>query len=465
MNKTPAFFLVTFTVVLLAFLVLIKTYNRNSPEYLFEAPLVSTSNVHESSHSLLQGSEKDIVFIENLGQIKDTKGEKRPDILFFARFEGVDMYMTKSGISYVFRNAGSGCYRLDMEFAGMNKDITIKREHSVDQKYNYYTAEYPDGISPRAYRKLILENIYEGIDLVYYEKEGRMKYDFILKAGADAGKIKMRYEGAGSMDIDNNGSVIISTPMGEIREEKPYTYSSNTGSEIESRYQLKDNMVQFDIAEYDKSGEIIIDPVRLWSTYYGGSNSDRGNDICTDNSGNLYVTGRTVSTDFPTHTLSGAYNQAAYGGGYDDVFILKFNNSGARIWATYYGGSGGDAGHSICTDNSGNLYVTGRTYSTDFPTQALTGAYNQTTSGGSWDAFILKFNSNGARLWATYYGGSDWDEGYSICKDNSGNLYVTGEAAGSDFPTQILTGAYNQSASGGGQDIFIIKFDNTDARI
>ncbi|MCK4819171.1 hypothetical protein KA005_25590, partial [bacterium] len=135
-----------------------------------------------------------------------------------------------------------------------------------------------------------MENIYEGIDLVYYEKEGRMKYDFILKAGADAGKIKMKYKGTGSMNIDNNGNVIVTTPMGEIREEKPYTYSRNTGSEIESRYHLKNNTVLFDIAGYDDSEEIIIDPVRLWATYYGGS-GDEGlwdilrSGICTDNSG------------------------------------------------------------------------------------------------------------------------------------------------------------------------------------
>ncbi len=249
--------------------------------------------------------------------------------------------MTNSGISYVFRNAESGYYRLDMEFVGMNKNINIKKELAVEQQYNYYTPEYPDGISPRAYKKVTMENIYEGIDLVYYEKEGRMKYDFILKAGADAGKIKMKYKGASSMNIDNNGNVIITTPMGEIREGKPYTYSGTTGSEIESRYRVKNNTVLFDIAEYDESEDIIIDPLRQWATYYGGSRNDIGTSICTDNSGNLYVTGRTKSSDFPTQTLTGAYNQTTYGGGTWDVFILKFNSSGARIWATYYGGSVG----------------------------------------------------------------------------------------------------------------------------
>ena len=466
MNRTTAFFSVTFAVVLFAILSLDTTYDRHNGVYSFKAPSVSTLNTKEYSQSILQNSEKDIVFIENLGQIKDTKGEKRPDILFLTRSQGVDMYMTNLGITYVFRNAESSCYRLDMEFVGMNKNINIKKELAVEQQFNYYTPEYPNGISPKAYKKLTIENIYEDIDLVYYEKEGRMKYDFIIKAGADAGKIKMKYKGARSIDIDNNGSVIVTTPMGEIREGKPYTYSRNTGSEIESRYQVKNNMVLFDIAEYDESEDIIIDPIRIWATYYGGSGYERGFGICTDNSGNLYVTGRTSSSNFPTQTLTGAYNQTTYGGGGYDAFILKFNSSGARIWATYYGGSGFERGNGICTDNSGNLYVTGKTASSNFPTQTLTGAYNQTTyGGGNYDAFILKFNNSGARIWATYYGGSGTDGGWVICTDNSGNLYVTGGTTSSNFPTQTLTGAYNQTTYGGGiYDAFILKFDSSCVR-
>jgi len=211
----------------------------------------------------------------------------------------------------------------------------------------------------------------------------------------------------------------------------------------------------FDIAEYEKSEDIIIDPIRVWATYYGGSGSEGGGegDICTDSSGNLYVTGRTASTDFPTQNLTGAYNQTTYGGDDFDAFIVKFNNSGARIWATYYGGNSWDGGTAICTDNSGNIYITGRTDSYDFPIQTLTGAYNQPSHGGERDAFILKFNSSGERIWATYYGGSDEDIGWCICTDNSANLYVTGNTQSSNFPTQSLEGAYNQTTLG-----YVIQF-------
>ena len=110
-----------------------------------------------------------------------------------------------------------------------------------------------------------------------------------------------------------------------------------------------------------------------------------------------------------------------------DAFILKFNSDGERLWATYYGGNDSDEGNSICTDNLNNVYIIGETQSTDFPTLSLTGAYNQATLGDTLDVFILKFDSNGVRQWATYYGGSELDRGFDVCTDSSNNLYVSGE--------------------------------------
>ncbi len=462
----------------------------NSKKILRE-PSTSATNTQESMQNIMQYSGKDIVFIENLGQVRGSEGEIRPEVLFLTRSQGVDMYITSSGMTYVFRKTEgdlpefanryknkvpepkTSIYRLDMKFAGMNKNFKIKKESAIKQQFNYYTPEYPNGVSPKAYKKVTLENIYDGIDLVYYEKEGKMKYDFILKAGADAGNIKMKYKGAERVYLDKNGSIVVTTPMGEIREEKPYTYSRNTNKTIESRFGVKDNVVRFDLAEYNKNEDIVIDPFRRWATYYGGSGNEYGLGICRDNSDNIYITGYTASTeDFPTQEQAGAHNQTTYGGGDKDAFILKFNSSGERIWATYYGGSDIDYGYGICTDDSGNLYVTGATESTDFPTQTLEGAYNQTNMTGIYeDLFILKFNSSGERLWATFYGGDSWDgwdEGFGNCisADNSGNFYITGMTCSSDFPTQILPGAYNEeNLLGGSRDAFLLKFDSNCSRL
>lgn len=154
--------------------------------------------------------------------------------------------------------------------------------------------------------------------------------------------------------------------------------------------------MRFDVAEYDKDEDIVIDPYRLWATYYGGNLHDEGYDICTDNFGNIYVTGCTASKDFPLKVLEGAYNDTMTGQYHNtQVYILKFNSNGERLWATYYGGGQGDFGFSMCTDNSYILYVTGYTtggYGLKFPLQELPGAYNQDGVAGERDAFILKFS-------------------------------------------------------------------------
>ena len=168
----------------------------------------------------------------------------------------------------------------------------------------------------------------------------------------------------------------------------------------------------------------------LYSTYLGGSIPDYGNGIAVDTSGNAYVTGYTSSSDFPT--TPGAF-QTTYT--YVDAFVTKLNATGTGLlYSTYLGGSGGDLGWGIAVDTSGNAYVTGQAQSsTDFPTTA--GAF-QTTYGGREDVFVTKLNSAGPNLlYSTYLGGSDFDYGNGIAVDFSGNAYVTGVTYSDDFPT------------------------------
>jgi hypothetical protein len=168
----------------------------------------------------------------------------------------------------------------------------------------------------------------------------------------------------------------------------------------------------------------------VYSTFLGGSSGDQGRGIAVDGSGNAYVTGFTGSTNFPT-TL-GAF-QTSYGGN-GDAFVTKLNPAGSAplVYSTYLGGSNEDVGGGIAVDSSGNAYVTGYTFSTNFPT---TSNAFQPTSGGAPDAFVTKLNPGGAPLvYSSYLGGSGFDRAFGIAVDSFGNAYVTGDTSGS-FPT------------------------------
>jgi uncharacterized protein (TIGR03382 family) len=186
-----------------------------------------------------------------------------------------------------------------------------------------------------------------------------------------------------------------------------------------------------------------------WSSFLGGSDSEVGRDVAVDGSGNVYVTGVTESADFPT---PGGFD--ATRGGPQDAFVTKVNANGQSLaWSSYLGGLGTDEGYGIAVDGSGNVYVTGRTSSTDFPTP---GGFDTTFGGNNYyDAFVTKVNANGQSLaWSSYLGGSARDEGRGIAVDGSGNVYVTGVTESTDFPA---TGGFDTTFGGGTSDAFVVK--------
>ncbi len=194
----------------------------------------------------------------------------------------------------------------------------------------------------------------------------------------------------------------------------------------------------------------------VYSTYLGGTGYDFSAGIAVDTAGNAYVTGYTSSTDFPT--TAGAY-QTSYGGGDYDAFVTKLNPTGtALVYSTYLGGTGFDQGTGIAVDTTGNVYVTGITGSTNFPTTP--GAFQSTYAGGSYDAFVTKLNPTGTALvYSTYLGGTSVDEGTGIAVDTAGNTFVTGYTGSTDFPT--TAGAFQTSLGSLGGNAFVTKLNST----
>ena len=200
----------------------------------------------------------------------------------------------------------------------------------------------------------------------------------------------------------------------------------------------------------------------VYSTYLGGNansasataTGDFGYSVAVDGSGNAYVTGYAVSTNFPT--TAGAF-QTAGGGTWDDVFVSKLNAGGsALVYSTYVGGSQVDEGYAIAVDGSGNAYVTGITQSSNFPIVAA----RQGSNGGNGDAFAFKLNAAGSALaYSTFLGGIGTDAGYGIAVDAAGNSYVAGVSQSANFPLQGSLQLYNGGVASSSGDAFVTKYN------
>jgi len=188
-----------------------------------------------------------------------------------------------------------------------------------------------------------------------------------------------------------------------------------------------------------------------WTASYGGSDEETGSSASVDPEGNPLATGWTSSTDFP---CPGSAYDTSHNGSRDAVLIKFSSDNTGAWWATYFGGGNIDQGLGVAADSEGNVFITGRTQSSDFPTTE--GAYDESWNGGSADAFVAKFDTDGGLLWSTYLGGSEGDHGFGVAADSNGNVYVVGETGSSDFPT--TEGAYDRMWNGGVVDVFVAKF-------
>jgi hypothetical protein len=349
---------------------------------------------------------------------------------------------------------------LRMKLRNANPAAKIAGTDKLAGTSNYFIGNDPEKwrTNVPTYRKVKYEGIYPGVDLVYYGNQRQLEYDFIVAPGADPRRIAFDVSGANRIHRDGHGDLVFKTGEDETRWHKPVAYQEKDGSRqlVAAHYAITDtNRVGFEVAKYDASRPLYIDPL-IYSTYLGGSGYDYGSSIAVDTTGIAYVTGGTYSTDFPIV----APLQSTGGGTYEDVFVSKLNPAGsALIYSTYLGGSGDDIGYGIAVDGAGNAYVTGRTASTNFPTMNPLQAAN----GGGANAFVAKIDATGATLvYSTYLGGSAFDFGSGIAVDGAGNAYVTGDANSADFPTvNPLQPIYG----GGGSDAFVSKVNPAGAAL
>jgi hypothetical protein len=354
------------------------------------------------------------------------------------------------------------CAVLRMKLVKANPAAKVTGVDELAGTSNYFIGNDPAKwrTNVPTYAKVKYEGIYSGIDLVYYGNQRQLEYDFIVGPGADPHRIAFDVRGAKRIRRDEHGDLVLKLDEGEIRWHKPVVYQVKNGArqEIAARYAITDtNRVGFDIAGYDASRQLYIDPL-IYSTYLGGSSGDGSYAIGVDSAGNAYVTGVTSSPDFPV--TSGAFQTTIDAGG--SAFVTKFNPTGsALVYSTYLGGSGADYGQGIAVDTSGYAYLTGYTSSPDFP--VTPGAF-QTTCGNPNpgycnNVFVTKLNPTGSALvYSSYLGGSGTDTGYGVALDSADDAYVTGRTTSTDFPTTL--GAF-QTTLKGSNNAFVSKINPT----
>jgi PKD repeat protein len=306
------------------------------------------------------------------------------------------------------------------------------------------------------YSQGLFRDAWDGIDLVYKVTDGGLKYEMVVRPGADPTDIALDVSGHTGMTVDARGDLVIDTVAGVVTDRGLVAfYADDPSDTVGCAFQLLgDDGYGFRLDDFDPSRTLVIDPL-VYSTFVGGGAGELEEPVAgvaVDAAGRALVAGQTNTTDFPVTT--GAFQTSNAGGG-TDLFVLRMAADGSDVeWSTYLGGTGADFPYDMALDGGGLPVVVGRTNSTDFPTSA--GSIDPDHTGSDHQGFLLKLDGNGAGLaYSTYLGGNMTDEITSLVLDDADNVYLAGNTLSKDLPT--TTGAAFPNHTGFSFDAFVAK--------
>ncbi|MCW5982820.1 MAG: SBBP repeat-containing protein [Bryobacteraceae bacterium] len=386
-------------------------------------------------------------------------GQTAPEVRYLARSAGQIIYFTDSGVVFQVRGSKNDA-AVVMKFAGGGK-LDPKAETMLPGRVHYLTAGSVTGRNGLpTFSRLRCRGVYPGVDLVFYGTEGRLEYDFVLAAGADPGKLRVVFEGAEAIRIDEAGDLVVSTAAGPMRQHAPVAYQRTAEGRrtVNVAYALETpDRVSFRLGAYDRTRALTVDPVISFSTFLGGSGMDDARAVAVDAQGSVYVAGTTASANFPvTSGAVGPSYQAGQTPG--DVFVARLDANGASVrYATFIGGTRTDVATSIAVDSTGAVYIGGYTDSQDFPVSAGAFQRQNRSFGAFTEGFVAKLSSDGSGLvYSTYLGQTFTERVNAIAVDASGNAFLAGATDSSNFPT--TPGAFHSlTCTGGGFRAFVTK--------
>lgn len=447
----------------------------------------------------------------------ENRGLAAEPVRFLSRGPGYAVFLAPDEAILALPHRGSASAQagprlsslLRMRLQGADAQAKVSGEGRLSGRSHYLVG--PDSSAWKRnitqWGRVRAEEVYPGIDMVYYGSGRRLEYDFVVAPGADPNRIRLQFDGVEAVRREEEtGDLLVAVPRaGDLRLHAPVIYQmrGEAREPVAGSYRVNGRVVSFELGRYDRSRELVIDPVLAYSSLVGGSNDDYGMGIAVDAESNAYVTGYTASyfraqdngpaaieatpgypvipqlLGFPTQNpvqsdpdpvvfgldldVDSTTAPTPFVMSYYDAFVFKIDPTGRRlIYSTYLGGrdhpggTGDDYGTAIAVNPAGEAYVTGMTYSLSFPTERPIQASNGFNGGDYRDAFISKLNAGGSSLlYSTYFGGSGYDAGRGIAVDANGNCVVTGLTNSSNLP---VFRAF-QPAAGGGRDQFVVNIN------
>ena len=403
------------------------------------------------------------------------QGQTDPRVNFLARGSGYTLFLAGDQAVLTLRHSRTEAAVLRMALHNSKAAPDVTGLEELPGKSNYFIGNDPAQWHrdiPQ-FSRVRYRDVYPGIDLVYYGRQGRLEYDFNLAAGADPHQVALQFPGK-KLEITPDGDLIIALNEGSVRMHSPRVYQmlDNQERPVQGRFELRGkDEVGFALGAYDHSRELTIDPVLTYSTYFGGSGEEACSTVlqtgtpvsgcpavAVDTALNAYIAGVTNSTDLP---LAGSSYQSTLKGT-ANAFVAKFNSAAnTLLFSTYLGGNGTDYTAGVAVDPGFNVFVAGTTSSSNFPTS--TTAFQQTPLSANNHAFLSQLDPNGQNLmYSTYLSGNGIDTASGLALDPSGNAYVTGTTTSSEvetgFPSTL--GAYQTSPRASHQ-FFLAKVNPT----
>lgn len=413
-----------------------QSYNGNN--YDFCTIKYIKRDIYIPEDNQLDPPSNNYVFYQNKGQIRDVNLNLRPDLEFYTTTVAPQIYISKDSLFYVFSHIDEDSTTIDticrvsMELSRSN-NTELSYFEPIGAKLNYYLGFIPEGrTNINGYKRIVKPNVYDKIDLHYYSNYSGFKYYFVVNPNGNKNNIRMKFTGAENVEITQSGKLSIETQIGIKSFEKAVVYRiTPNGNKIPmlssgAYYFDNDGNVKINVDPYPSNNRLVIAVYEgysisnaqnleniNWSTYYGGSNPDNFLNIKTNITNNVWVTGTTMSNNFPISNCT-QYPDSL---GQRDVVVINFTNEGVRLWATYYGSSGNecynenyDLKMGLDVDDNGNCYISGASDNNignaDLPVLrdfTYPTAYQDSVNACT-DIFIAQFNNLGALEWSTYYG-------------------------------------------------------------